>query len=90
MRDGAFFGGMTPARVSLLGHERNVGVHNDHPELGLVEHGLISIGWDELGDLTAYDGDKDALKAKVAETYTDAKAAPSRSGRECRTGSPTR
>jgi restriction system protein len=50
------------------------GVHNDHPELGLVQNGFISIGWDELGDLTTYGGDKDALKAKLAETYTDAKA----------------
>lgn len=50
------------------------GVHNDHPELGLVQHGFISVGWDELGDLMAYGGDKDALKAKLAETYPDAKA----------------
>jgi hypothetical protein len=27
-----------------------VGRHNDHPELGLVQHRFISIGWDQLGD----------------------------------------
>src|SRR3954462_13719077 len=49
------------------------GVHNDHPELGLVEHGFISIGWDDVGDLKAFGGDKDALKSKLASTRPDAK-----------------
>jgi restriction system protein len=41
------------------------GVHNNHPQLDLVANGFISIGWDELGDLSAIGNDRDAMKAKV-------------------------
>jgi restriction system protein len=50
-----------------------VGVHNDQPQLDLVENGFISIGWAEMGDLSALGNDKDAMKAKVAATYPDIK-----------------
>ena len=36
------------------------GIHNDHPELELVENGFVSVGWDELGDLRAIGSDLDA------------------------------
>ncbi len=49
------------------------GVHNDQPQLDLVDNGFISIGWDEMGDLSALGNDKDAMKAKVAATYPDSK-----------------
>lgn len=49
------------------------GVHNDQPQLDLVENGFISIGWIEMGDLAALGDDKDAMKAKVAATYPDIK-----------------
>lgn len=49
------------------------GVHNDHPDLDLIGNGLISIGWDELGDLAAIGSDKDVMKQRVAQTYPNAK-----------------
>lgn len=49
------------------------GVHNDQPQLDLVDNGFISIGWSEMGDLSALGNDKDAMKAKVAATYPDGK-----------------
>ena len=49
------------------------GVHNDQPQLDLVDNGFISIGWAEMGDLSAVGNDKDAMKAKVAATYPDSK-----------------
>lgn len=49
------------------------GVHNDQPQLDLVDNGFISIGWIEMGDLAALGNDKDAMKAKVAATYPDIK-----------------
>ncbi len=49
------------------------GVHNDQPQLGLVDNEFISIGWAEMGDLAALGNDKDAMKAKVAATYPDIK-----------------
>jgi restriction system protein len=44
------------------------GVHNDQPQLDLVENGFISIGWDDVGDLAAIGDDKEAMKARVAAT----------------------
>jgi len=35
---------------------------------------VIAIGWHELGDVTSIGGDREALKAKIAETYPKAKA----------------
>lgn len=49
------------------------GVHNDQPQLDLVSNGFVSIGWAEMGDLSALGNDKDAMKAKVAATYPDIK-----------------
>lgn len=45
------------------------GVHNDQPQLDLVGNGFIAIGWIEMGELSLIGDDKDAMKAKVAETY---------------------
>jgi restriction system protein len=50
------------------------GVHNDHPELRLLEPGFISIGWDDVGDLRAFGGDKEAVKAKLTASRPEAKA----------------
>lgn len=49
------------------------GVHNDQPQLDLVANGFVSIGWFEMGDLSAIGNDKDAMKAKVASAYPDIK-----------------
>lgn len=49
------------------------GVHNDQPQLDLVENGFISIGWDEVGDLRAVGDDRDAMKERVAAAYPSAK-----------------
>lgn len=49
------------------------GVHNNHPQLDLVANGFISIGWDEMGDLSAIGNDKEAMKARVAATYPQGK-----------------
>src|SRR3954467_4112334 len=49
------------------------GVHNDHPELGLVEHGFVSIGWDDVGDLKGQGVDRDALKQTLTASRPEAK-----------------
>lgn len=49
------------------------GIHNDHPELELIEGGFISIGWDRLGDLRSVGADRDDMKAHLAAAYPDAK-----------------
>jgi restriction system protein len=49
------------------------GVHNDQPQLDLVSNGFISIGWDQMGDLTAVGNDRDAMKAKVIATWPNEK-----------------
>lgn len=41
--------------------------------LNLVEGGFISIGWEELGDLSGTDVDRERLKLRLAETYPTAK-----------------
>lgn len=38
-----------------------------------LKKNVIAIGWDELGDITPIGGDREALKAKLAETYPKAK-----------------
>ncbi len=53
--------------------DRIWGIHNDRPELDLVGKGFISIGWDAIGDLSQPGMDRDAIKAKVAAAYPDAK-----------------
>lgn len=49
------------------------GIHNDHPELGLVEHGFVSIGWDEVGDLSGLEPNRDAFKDAIRSAYPEYK-----------------
>jgi restriction system protein len=49
------------------------GLHNDHPALDLVGNNFVSVGWDELGDLSAIGDDKEALKQRLVATYPTAK-----------------
>jgi restriction system protein len=49
------------------------GVHNDQSQLDLVGNGFISIGWAEIGDLSAIGNDKNAMKVRVASAYPDIK-----------------
>lgn len=49
------------------------GIHNDNKSLDLIDEGFISIGWEELGDLTSILHDREALKLRLAETYASAK-----------------
>lgn len=49
------------------------GIHNDQSTLDLVSGGFISIGWEELGDLTAVPIDRQSLKERLAATYPTAK-----------------
>lgn len=53
--------------------QRLWGIHNDHPELGLVEHGFVSIGWDEVGDLSGLEASRDEFKAAIRATYPEYK-----------------
>jgi restriction system protein len=53
--------------------QRLWGIHNDHPELGLVEGGFVSVGWDELGDLATLEASRDAFKAAFRAAYPDYK-----------------
>lgn len=49
------------------------GIHSDRPELDWMGNGFISIGWDDLGDLTVIGADKDAMKAAVKASYPNYK-----------------
>jgi restriction system protein len=49
------------------------GVHNDQPQLDLVGNGFISIGWDDLGDLSDLDDDREDAKGRVARGRPDLK-----------------
>lgn len=49
------------------------GVHNNQPQLDLVANGFISIGWEELGDLTVIGDDKSMMQARVAQTFPSVK-----------------
>lgn len=49
------------------------GIHNDQSDLDLVDGEFISIGWDEIGDLTGRSGDRDTLKTAIAAAYPEAK-----------------
>ena len=53
--------------------ERIWGIHNDQP-LDLVGGGYISIGWAELGDLSKRPRNREALKLRLAELFSEAKA----------------
>lgn len=45
------------------------GLHNDHPELGHLEQGFVSIGWDAVGDLSRLDATRDAFKEALRAAY---------------------
>ncbi|MGI8757070.1 MAG: restriction endonuclease [Acidimicrobiales bacterium] len=47
------------------------GIHNNQPDLDLIEGKFVAIGWDELGDLANMPNDRDLLKDHLAETYPD-------------------
>lgn len=49
------------------------GVHSDRPDLNVQDQGVVAIGWDEVGDLTAIGPDREAFKEAVAATYPQAK-----------------
>ena len=49
------------------------GIHNVESSLDLVEGQFISIGWEELGDLTDAEIDRESLKRQIAATYPTAK-----------------
>ncbi|MBA4021700.1 MAG: restriction endonuclease [Gordonia sp.] len=49
------------------------GIHNDVSDLDLVEGEFVSIGWDEIGDLGAFGGDRAAIKTALAESYPASK-----------------
>ncbi|WP_420453171.1 restriction endonuclease [Ilumatobacter sp.] len=49
------------------------GIHNDRPNLDLVENGFVGIGWPGIGDISALGDDRDSIKARVAEVFPDAK-----------------
>ena len=41
------------------------GIHNVNTELDLLGKGFVSVGWDEVGDLSIIGPDKEALKARL-------------------------
>ena len=49
------------------------GIHNDQSDLDLVAGGFVSIGWDELGDLSGNSGDREQLKSMISRAYPEAK-----------------
>jgi restriction system protein len=49
------------------------GVHNDQPQLDLVGNRFVSIGWDDLGDLTDLRDDREDAKLRVARGRPDLK-----------------
>ena len=49
------------------------GIHNDQSSLDLVSGGFISIGWEELGDLSNTPADREALKQRLTQAYPNEK-----------------
>lgn len=49
------------------------GIHNDQP-LDLIGGSYISIGWAELGDLSRQPRDRETLKLRLSEKFSEAKA----------------
>lgn len=49
------------------------GIHNDALTTELLEGSFVSIGWDELGDLTEIAGGRDGLKSALEVSDPDAK-----------------
>lgn len=56
-----------------MGMKRLWGIHNDQPHLDFLGDGFVSVGWDEIGDLTQIGADKDELKGRVKAAYPQAK-----------------
>ena len=56
------------------------GVHNDTLTTELVDDGFISIGWDELGDLTTIPGGREGLKERLTQEFPDKNLKRSRVG----------
>lgn len=48
------------------------GIHNDTLTTELVDQGFVSLGWDDLGDLTQFGG-RDQLKVELTAKRPDAK-----------------
>jgi restriction system protein len=49
------------------------GIHNEHPALDLIGNGMVTIGWENVGDLTPFGANREAIKRRVAQTYPEAK-----------------
>ena len=49
------------------------GIHCDEWSIDFVRDGFISLGWEEVGDLARFGGNRDALKAELAAKYPSAK-----------------
>lgn len=49
------------------------GVHNDTLTTELADEGFISIGWDELRDLTSIPGGRDGLKERLTAEFPEKK-----------------
>lgn len=49
------------------------GIHNDALGLQLVDEGFISIGWEEVGDLRAFHGDREAIKDALLRAFPNQK-----------------
>lgn len=47
------------------------GLHNNALKEELLEQGFVSIGWDELGDLKALEGSREAIKAELARLHPE-------------------
>lgn len=50
------------------------GIHCDEGSVDFVRNGFITLGWDPVGDLRAFDGSREALKTEVLAKYPNAKA----------------
>lgn len=66
-----------PAVAKLRMYRRRMravwGIHNDQSSLDLVSGGFISIGWEELGDLSDTPADRDLLKQMLTQAYPNEK-----------------
>jgi restriction system protein len=49
------------------------GIHNDTLTTELLDDGFVSIGWDELSDLTMISGGREGLKSALTAEYSDDK-----------------
>lgn len=49
------------------------GIHNNEKSLDLIGGGFISVGWEELGDLSEIPIDRDDLKLRLAAAFPSAK-----------------